>query len=328
MLYVNPDIAGRGEGDRITDKLFASQMAGWDLVRKHYDELENVLVRSIDSDNGCIVKVQFNPSRMRSSAAKTDESSVAGRPCFLCLSNLPVRQEAIDFDRKYMILVNPYPIFRKHLTIPLKKHTDQLIAGRFNDMLRLSKFLEDMTVFYNGPRCGASAPDHFHFQAGSRGFLPVEREHGKFPQKLIATHEKVTLSAMENYYRYVFIISGTDSAVISMFFDNIYNLLNKVQGGTGEPMMNILTLYDNGRWKVFIFPRHAHRPVQFFKKDPERILISPASVDLGGVWITPRQEDYEKLDLTAVKDIFSQVTLKRAEWEMLISELEATLRRL
>ncbi|MFP4365562.1 MAG: DUF4922 domain-containing protein [Bacteroidales bacterium] len=328
MLYVNPDNTGHGEGVRITDKLLASQMAEWNLVRKHYNELENVLVRSIHMDNGCIVKVQFNPSRMRSSAAKTDEISIVSRPCFLCLSNLPVQQQGIDFEKKYIILVNPYPIFRKHLTITLIKHSDQLIAGRFKDMLRLSRFLKDLTVFYNGPRCGASAPDHFHFQAGSRGFLPVEQEYKKFLQKQIAGHQNVTLSVMEKYYRYALVISGTDIDIISMFFGEIYNILQKVQGCDSEPLMNILTLYENGRWQVFIFPRSTHRPVQFFKKGSGRILISPASVDLGGVWITPRGEDYEKLDQASVKDIFSQVTLKSTEWEMLLRELPSAISRL
>ncbi|MGC9355923.1 MAG: DUF4922 domain-containing protein, partial [Mariniphaga sp.] len=145
--------------------LVAQQKAAWEMASKNYAALKSVQTRTFDFGHFEIV-VQFNPERIRSSAAKTDTKSIAERPCFLCLKNLPPEQKGIPFGEDYLILTNPFPIFQTHLTIPHLHHTSQQITGFFPDMLRLSRKLNGFTVFYNGPQTGASAPDHFHFQAG------------------------------------------------------------------------------------------------------------------------------------------------------------------
>lgn len=303
------------------EKLITSQTREWELARTGYRDLEEVRLRIIELDNGSIVKIQFNPARIRSSAARVDKQSVDSRPCFLCAGNLPKEQKGVDFGDRYTILVNPFPIFKKHLTIPLKEHSPQLIRGKFGDMLRLSRFLDDFIVFYNGPRCGASAPDHFHFQAGNKGFMPVEKEFSRFARKIVAEKESCTIAAMEGYYRNAFILEGGDIGILCLFFDKIYQILQGMQEAEDEPMINILSGYGNGRWRVFVFPRSAHRPAQFFEDGENKILISPASVDLGGVFITPRKEDFDKLDNKSVAGIFGQVTPDNYEWQTLIKKL-------
>lgn len=303
------------DADDSVEKLIASQISQWDLARSNYMDLENAMLRTVILDNGCRIKIQFNPSRMRSSAARVDKKSVSRRRCFLCSGNLPDQQRGLVFEDRYLILVNPFPIFSRHLTIPLKEHTDQLIGGRFDDMLRLSRFLDSFIVFYNGPQCGASAPDHFHFQAGNKGFMPIEEEYHHFPRKLIAGKEGCTIEAMDGYYRNTLVLSGKNNEVLTTFFGKIYHILRQSQESGDEPMMNILAGYEDGLWRVFIFPRRAHRPRQFFEKDDGQILISPASVDFGGVWITPRREDYDKLDSETVMDIFAQVSYGGMEWQ-------------
>jgi len=301
--------------------LIEDQLKGWDLAAGNYSDLEKVRLRKLLMPGGCNIIVQFNPARMRSSAARVDRESLKERPCFLCRSNLPPQQKWVEFAGKYLILLNPYPIFQRHLTISLCEHNDQLIKGRFADMLRLAEALDKFTIFYNGPRCGASAPDHFHFQAGNKGFMPVEDEYFNFPRKLLAEKGNCRIESMDGYERYAIVLSGNDSTLICRSFEAVYGILHSMQKEMEEPMMNILAGFDNGNWRVFIFPRRAHRPAEFFEEGERQILISPASVDFGGVWITPRPADFEKLDPGAVAGIFEQVSLGKEQWEELIEKL-------
>jgi hypothetical protein len=313
-----------GAGAQLVEDLFLSQLRDWKLAGANYRDLEKVMSRTIMLEDGCPIRIQFNPARMISSAASVDRKSVSERPCFLCSSNLPSEQKGLDFDGRYSILVNPFPIFPRHLTIPLKEHEDQLIAGRFRDMLELAGVLTGYTVFYNGPRCGASAPDHFHFQAGNRGFMPVEDVTDN-PPNVIAEVKGCRIMVMAGCSRNSIVLSGKYIDVISEVFNEIYNILHSLMPDQEEePMINILAYKEGDGFRVFIFPRQAHRPVQYFEKGEGRILISPASVDFGGVWITPRVEDYEKLDAGIVMDIFRQVTIGKQEWERLITILKKT----
>lgn len=308
-------------GRRIGD-FIGSQLREWDLAGDNYRDLDKVMVRSVSLDNGCTVRIQFNPARIRSSAAKVDKRSVEERPCFLCTENLYAEQRRLDFEGRYLILVNPFPIFKKHLTIPLREHEPQLIKGRFADMLRLADHLQDFTIFYNGPRCGASAPDHFHFQAGNIGFMPVESEYAEFPFHLLSEEKGVRMFALKDYRRQTLVIEGDDMDILCSLFERIFSVLEVITGDKDEPMMNILAGRAEDRWRVFVFPRSAHRPVQFFLEGSEQILLSPASVDLGGVFITPRMEDFEKLDAATVKNIFDQVSLGGSKWETLLGKLD------
>ncbi|MGF1585899.1 MAG: DUF4922 domain-containing protein [Bacteroidales bacterium] len=307
------------------ENLFVSQLRDWKLAGDNYRDLEKVMTRTLLLEAGRHIRIQYNPARMISSAASVDKKSVSERPCFLCSSNLPVEQKGLDFNGRYKILVNPFPIFPRHLTIPLNEHVDQLIAGRFSDMLELAEVLEGFTVFYNGPRCGASAPDHFHFQAGNKGFMPVEQETGLHQLKVIDEVRGCRIMSMERTCRNSVVLSGMNIEVLTAVFNEIYNILHSLMPEREEePMINILAYKEGDGFIVCIFPRKAHRPAQFFEKDEGRILISPASVDFGGVMITPRFEDYEKLDTAIVKDIFRQVTMGIQEWDRLISILEKT----
>lgn len=302
--------------------LIEDQLNGWGLAAENYSDLEKVTLRKLLMPGGCKIIVQFNPARMRSSAARVDRETLKNRRCFLCRSNLPPQQKWVEFAAKYLILVNPYPIFQRHLTISLCEHKDQLIKGRFADMLRLAEALDRFTIFYNGPRCGASAPDHFHFQAGNKGFMPVEGEYFNFPRKLLAEKGNCKIESMVGYKRYTIVLAGDDSSQICKYFEAVYGILQIMQKEMEEPMMNILAGFDNGNWRVFIFPRRAHRPVEFFEEGEGQILISPASVDFGGVWITPRFEDFEKLDPAKVAGIFEQVSLGKEQWNELIEKLK------
>ena len=302
-------------------RLIKDQQKEWELAGKNYAGLRNVKSRKLAYD-GFDMIVQFNPERIRSSAAKVDSKSIADRPCFLCQQNLPEAQRGIPVLDKYMILVNPFPIFTEHLTIPHEDHTDQLIEDKFSEMLDLAKLLDDFTVFYNGPKCGASAPDHFHFQAGIKRFMPIERDY----KKGSFFHDSINVDGLElirwsQYIRTVLTFSGRDKNKIETAFSMLFKKLKNLQPDEAEPLLNILVSFEGSRWTVHIFPRKLHRPRQYFAEGEKQILLSPASVDMGGVLITPREEDYIKLTMNEAKDIFEQVCLDESTFVKLIKEI-------
>jgi ATP adenylyltransferase/5',5'''-P-1,P-4-tetraphosphate phosphorylase II len=264
--------------------LFSDQLATWELAANNYKALSQVKIKTVEVGEHTY-KVQFNPARITSSAAKVDAQSIQARPCFLCATHRPAFQKSIPFNGQYEILVNPYPIFPRHLTIPAVEHTPQRIAGRFEDMLDLAQQLDDYVIFYNGPQCGASAPDHFHFQAGNKGFLPIENDR--------------------NFPNSIRIESDNKKAIIDSF-RHTYNAL-KLHSEDAEPMMNLLTWYDSGQWIVCIFPRKKHRPACYFAEGDKNILISPASVDMGGVFITPLEKDFDKITSEDIQTIIEEI---------------------
>ena len=269
------------------NQLFDEQLSNWELARNRYKALEQVKTKTLVVC-GLEYKVQFNPARIISSAAKVDAQSIRERKCFLCAENRPAEQNGIAFKGRYTILVNPYPIFPRHLTIPSIEHTPQLIASRFEDMLDLAQQLDDYIVFYNGPKCGASAPDHFHFQAGNKGFLPIEKNRSMYNMICIESNNKEDLLDR---------------------FRQVYDAMEQKPKGN-EPMMNILAWYETDKWIVCIFPRKKHRPSCYSAKGEANLLISPAAVDLGGVFITPLEKDFEKITAEDIGKILDETVTK------------------
>ena len=288
--------------------------------KTNYSQLEKVRIRKF-SFGTFEVLVQYNPERIRSSSAKVDAKSIGDRPCFLCAKNRPPEQRGIDLDNNLTILVNPFPIFKRHLTIPSELHTDQRIGNNFDTMLSLAEAMPLFTVFYNGPQCGASAPDHLHFQAGNIGFMPVENDFlsGRHP-KLLSSDQGMEIWKWESYLRGIITLKGNDRKKLVRVFDRLFDRLSETQPGRPEPMLNILTGYSRDEWTIHIIPRKQHRPRQFFAEGDNQILISPAAVDLGGVIITPREEDFIRITKDDIEDIFRQVCFNESELGGLINE--------
>ena len=292
------------------NELFEQQLSVWEMARNNFEGLKTVQTREFDFD-GFGVKVQFNPARMVSSGAKVDAKTIAQRKCFLCAANRPEVQRGIEW-RDYDILINPFPIFTRHLTIPRREHVDQQLVPYISDMFDLARELPDFVVFYNGPKCGASAPDHMHFQAGNADFLPLVGDYfnlksqGKCTKH--CTIDGADVYTIDNYLRVVYCVESADVNALKEVFMKLYNSWVKEEGV--EPMMNVVCLYREGRWYLFIIPRGVFRPWQYTAEGDKQLLVSPATVEVSGLFITPVKEHFERITKDDVVDILSQCTIK------------------
>ena len=301
------------------ESLFERQMGLWPEAARRYRELQNIETKEIDLD-GMPVRVQFNPARAVSTLARTDAAAIKARPCFLCRDNRPAQQEALPFEgcdgRRYEVLVNPFPIFPEHYTVPAVEHTPQRIAGRFPDMLRLAEAFPDMVVFYNGPESGASAPDHFHFQMGCRGFLPVETHFDRLRPVTGMRPGSAVIAVTSAYIPGLPVITAPDGASATAAFLRVLRSL-PVSPATGEPQLNILCWKNGTDYRIVVIPRKAHRPSCYFAPEDRAVHISPASVDLGGVFIVPVEEDFRRVNAQVLKDIIEETV--DTSWQPVIN---------
>ena len=292
--------------------LLEQQKENWKLLNNGYESLEQTVVKEFNID-GSKVKAQLNPKRIASTSAKIDDKFIKKRECFLCVENLPVDQKGIQYGNDFIILCNPYPIFPEHFTIVKIEHKLQTIKSNFEDLLNLSKDLgKYYNVFYNGPKCGASAPDHLHFQSGLKNFIPIDYEYEKIIRERtlpVGENDKLRVYSSKNFLRKFFSFESSSKVELLNIFSIFYNTFTKISSIKEEPMMNILSLYQNNQWRIIIFPRQKHRPSFYFEAGDKKILLSPASVDLGGICITPREEDFHKVSKANLIDIFNQVCI-------------------
>jgi len=252
--------------------------------------------------------VQFNPARIVSSGAKVDAKTIAERKCFLCAANRPTEQKSVEFG-DYEILVNPFPIFPEHFTIPHKEHINQQIKPYFADMLKLARALDDYLIFYNGPRCGASAPDHLHFQAGTKDFLPLVNDYKRLKDKhaeQLVESETFQLFSFNDYLRAVYCIESTDIESARDSFEKLYTHYSTDENE--EPMMNIVCTFEADKWYTFVLPRKAFRPWQYTAEGDQQLLVSPATVEMCGIFITPVESHFEKIMKEDVISILEQVS--------------------
>jgi len=292
-------------------KLLSDQKKSWQDLRKGYESLKNVRERDL-SCRGFSVRLQYNPGRIKSSTADVTEKKAEDRQCFLCLDHLPEYQRGILYRSDYLILGNPMPVFSSHFTVSHIDHRHQTIDEHIQTFLQLlADFGSGWAILYNGPKCGASAPDHFHFQAAPLGKMPIEKEirEGK-RLTLIKQVDKVLLYRVRDLGREAIILEGDDPILIERVLKDFLNALKKVLSMDEEPMINIAGFHDAKKWRLVIFPRRKHRPEVFFKNGDARMIISPGVIDMGGLLITPVKKDFERLDATVVEGIYREVSLE------------------
>ena len=305
---------GEERGKRLPElclDLLFEQKETWPDLRRGCDSLRDIRERDI-SCRGFSVRLQHNPERIKNTLADPGKTNATERQCFLCLTHLPESQKGILYRSEYLILCNPRPIFPAHFTVSHLEHRPQAVEEEIRTLLRLlAEFGSGWTVFYNGPKCGASAPDHLHFQAAPTGQMPIERE---IQEEKRFTEVKriggVLLYRLKDLGREVVVMEGDDPVAVEGVFRELLNALKKVLLLTEEPMMNVAGFHEEGKWRLVIFPRRKHRPEAFSGKGEARIVVSPGLIDMGGVLITPVKKDFECLDAAEVEKIYGEVSLE------------------
>lgn len=316
---------------------FNDQLSCWPLACNNFRALKNVEIKEM-TVGGLRVKLQFNPARLISSAARTDEKSLNARKCFLCRANRPDEQIYLKFDgrkgKKYDILVNPYPIFPEHFVIAINHHYGQSIWKRFVDIEDLARKYQGYTFFYNGPKCGASAPDHHHFQACSSGLMPLEQAVDEAFEKLHSGEANAEIQYLTSVrdadlYHYrgftkgVFAIKADTAKSAAKLFYRLLDSAPLVQGDD-EPRINLFLWYKSGEYRAIVVFRTTHRSHHYFSDGPDHLTMSPGCADMGGVFIVPCKEDYEKLDECLLSEMLAEVSLSEETEALIINRLTRT----
>ena len=315
----------RSQGDSLADlaiSLLKEQKLTWRLLADAYESLDSVKVREIHC-NGFLALLQCNPKRIISTSANVDDKSVRERKCFLCFKNLPEEQKGVLYRDEFIILCNPAPIFPRHFTISTVRHERQEIGKFIGTLLSLARELSpEFTVFYNGPRCGASAPDHMHFQASPYGLIPVERDAEDVQRRNLRKRESsVSFLTLRKFGRHVVLLESENQRNLEASLIRLLGTMQRIARTTEEPMLNLLCSFQKNAWRVIIFPRHKHRPDVYFREGEARVLISPAAVDIGGLVVTPVERDYERVDAKMIENIFAEVSVAQDVFEEIVSEL-------
>ncbi len=295
-------------GDLCLD-LFEEQKMTWQAAAAGYDSLQRVRERRIVLP-GFSVLVHYNTGRIRSTLADVGEKSIARRPCFLCSANRPEGQKGILYRKEYLILCNPMPVFAPHFTITHAEHRPQSLAGAVGALFRLvSDFGPDFLILYNGPACGASAPDHLHFQTIPSGSMPIEKEIQTARRLATKRPGGVAVHQTSGLGRSALIFEGNGPAAVGDALLDFLEALRGLLSAQGEPMINLICLRQGHAYTALLFPRAKHRPDAFFLEGDERLAISPAVVEMGGVLVTPVERDFERLDGETVERIYREVSL-------------------
>ena len=303
-------------------RLLEQQKETWTILAGEYASLGAVKHREVSCE-GFSVFLQFNPGRIVSTGAKVDEKSILERRCFLCVQNLPPDQKGILYQGEFLVLCNPAPIFPQHFTISNINHIPQAIEPFVGTFLNLARELGPaLTVFYNGPKCGASAPDHMHFQANTSGSIPVERDAADPRRTLVRKRiDDTTVSTLRNYGREVIVLESSIQEKIERIFLKIIKALQEGSRVDFEPMINVLCSYGNGSWRLILFPRRKHRPDAYFREGDAQVMVSPAAVDIGGLMVTPMERDFDRIDARMMEGILDEVSLEKELVDRIVADL-------
>lgn len=302
-----------GQLESQLDELFSRQLAEWPLLAAGVNSMAGMITRELVQ--GCEkIRVQSNPGRSGSTHAKVDPKSVAERPCFLCPQNMPAEERGIAFH-ELVILPNPYPILAQHCTVPAREHKPQRLSGNVQNMLELARAMGPaMLVFYNGPRCGASAPDHLHFQSCRAEDVPL-LEH------LPNAETDHPWQGHESFGRRMLLGQFKDPAQAADQVETCLGTLSDLLDEKQEPMVNLLTHYEAGHYTIILFPRAKHRPNRYFEKDPHRLAVSPATLEMAGLLVVAEPEHFERINGRLAKAIYREVSLGGDRFRKLLDAL-------
>lgn len=316
----------QGKADIMEDssisRFFNRQLEMWEDARHRFRDLKHVEVRQLSDQ----LKVQFNPARIVSTGAKIDKHTLGERPCFLCERNRPKEQMTKQIDDHFQLLVNPFPILPVHFTIPATKHQPQSIYRHYGEMHRLLSLHSELMVFYNGPKCGASAPDHLHFQAGTSGVLPLQTNWQRLSRNLtdvISLTDEEKISVLRDFLVPAFVIISKSEDSDEELFHRLYRSM-PMRGDESEPMMNIIAWRKGDEFISVVIPREKHRPDAYFAEGEAQMMVSPGALDMAGLIITPREEDFSKINLDKATALLCECGISAEKMEAIVSNLKAS----
>ena len=316
----------QGKADIMEDssisRFFNRQLEKWEDARHRFRDLKHVETRQLSDQ----MKLQWNPARIVSTGAKIDKKTLGERPCFLCDKNRPKVQMAKQIDEQFQLLVNPFPILPVHFTIPARKHQPQAIYKNYGEMHRFLSLHSELMVFYNGPKCGASAPDHLHFQAGTSGILPLQTNWQRLSRNLtdvISLNDEEKIAVVRDFVVPAFVIISKSEESDEALFHRLYHSM-PVRGDETEPMMNIIAWRKGDEFISVVIPREKHRPEAYFAEGDAQVMVSPGALDMSGLIITPREEDFRKLTDDSATAILQECGVSREKMECIITKLKAS----
>ncbi|WOF98565.1 DUF4922 domain-containing protein [Segatella copri] len=315
----------QGKADIMEDssisRFFNRQLEVWTDARHRFRDLKHVETRQFSDQ----MKLQWNPARIVSTGAKIDKKTLGERPCFLCDKNRPKEQMSKQIDEKFHLLVNPFPILPVHFTIPARKHQPQLIYKNYGEMHRFISLHSDLMVFYNGPKCGASAPDHLHFQAGTNGILPLQTNWQRLSRNLtdiISLNDEEKISVVRDFIVPAFVIISKSAESDEALFRRLYKAMPQ-RGDETEPMMNIISWRKGEEFISVVIPREKHRPEAYFAEGDAQFVVSPGALDMSGLIITPREEDFRKLTEEKALSLLQECGVSEEKMNAIIAKLKA-----
>lgn len=315
----------QGKADIMEDssisRFFNRQLEVWTDARHRFRDLKHVETRQFSDQ----MKLQWNPARIVSTGAKIDKKTLGERPCFLCDKNRPKEQMSKQIDEKFHLLVNPFPILPVHFTIPARKHQPQLIYKNYGEMHRFISLYSDLMVFYNGPKCGASAPDHLHFQAGTNGILPLQNNWQRLSRNLtdiISLNDEEKISVVRDFIVPAFVIISKSAESDEALFRRLYKAMPQ-RGDETEPMMNIISWRKGEEFISVVIPREKHRPEAYFAEGDAQFVVSPGALDMSGLIITPREEDFRKLTEEKALSLLQECGVSEEKMNAIIAKLKA-----
>lgn len=316
----------QGKADIMEDssisRFFNRQLEVWTDARHRFRDLKHVETRQFSDQ----LKLQWNPARIVSTGAKIDKKTLGERPCFLCDKNRPKEQMSKQIDEKFHLLVNPFPILPVHFTIPARKHQPQLIYKNYGEMHRFISLHSDLMVFYNGPKCGASAPDHLHFQAGTNGILPLQTNWQRLSRNLtdiISLNDEEKISVVRDFIVPSFVIISKSAESDEALFCRLYKAMPQ-RGDETEPMMNIISWRKGEEFISVVIPREKHRPEAYFAEGDAQFVVSPGALDMSGLIITPREEDFRKLTEEKALSLLQECGVSEEKMNAIIAKLKAS----
>lgn len=316
----------QGKADIMEDssilRFFNRQLEVWTDARHRFRDLKHVETRQFSDQ----LKLQWNPARIVSTGAKIDKKTLGERPCFLCDKNRPKEQMSKQIDEKFHLLVNPFPILPVHFTIPARKHQPQLIYKNYGEMHRFISLHSDLMVFYNGPKCGASAPDHLHFQAGTNGILPLQTNWQRLSRNLtdiISLNDEEKISVVRDFIVPAFVIISKSAESDEALFRRLYKAMPQ-RGDETEPMMNIISWRKGEEFISVVIPREKHRPEAYFAEGDAQFVVSPGALDMSGLIITPREEDFRKLTEEKALSLLQECGVSEEKMNVIIAKLKAS----